>query len=111
MDIIYGCVFIEIADILNQTDITGNRYYDWGNKQTFPLLQSSLDDIIYTLSNKDTFTCIKNDKDYYLTLTSYGAYKLEFKDKEVASDSIELVSVNSLRFMLEQAKIKTYGWD
>ena len=44
-------------------------------------------------------------------MSSFGLFFTEAKGKEVISDVIEYVSINSLRFMLEQAKIKTYGWN
>lgn len=44
-------------------------------------------------------------------MSSFGLFFTEAKGKEVISDVIEHVSINSLRFMLEQAKIKTYGWN
>lgn len=108
MVIILGCVFIDVANILNQKD--NITHYDWENKITFPLSQYELDNLIYTLSNQDLKFIVSNG-DYEFSMSSFGLYLAESKGKQVISDVIEHVSINSLRFMLEQAKIKTYGWN
>lgn len=112
MVITFGCVFVEIAQSLSSTDITGNVYYDWENKQTFPLSQEALDALIFTLSNQDTECFIEeNNFKFSFTMDNSGYYTLYNHNDLLLSNDLSLVQVNGLRIMLEQAKIKTYGWN
>lgn len=100
-------MFIEIA---KKSD-TANHYI-WEDKQTFPLSQEALDALIYTLSFKESEQFIqKNTEEYFFTMTSNGFYSLYNKKELLLKSDLSLVQINGLRIMLEQAKIKTYGWN
>lgn len=102
-------MFIDVASKI-ETPSDSNQY-DWVNKQTYPLSQEALDAFIYTISNQDSenFTCKNNGTSFIFT--SSGWFSVLKKQDILFSSDLSLVQVNGLRIMLEQAKIKTYGWN
>lgn len=104
-----GCVFLEVAPLLKKAD-NGTNNYDWSNKFVFPLTQKDLDSLIFDLQTQDAVFTISNKTEKF-ELTSYGNYSLIKDEKEVLTDTLIFASVKSLIFMLQQAKIKTYGWN
>jgi len=100
-------VFIEVAKKINTSNL-----YDWENKQIFPLSYEALDAIIYTLSFKESEQFLhKNTLEYTFTIDNIGRYSLYDSKQLLVYSDLSLVQVNGLRIMLEQAKIKTYGWN
>lgn len=74
--------------------------------------QEALDALIYTLSFKESEQFIhKNTLNYTFTFSNTGNYALYDTDNRLIFSDLSLVQVNGLRIMLEQAKIKTYGWN
>lgn len=113
MDTTYGCVFVEVAKKLSSNLTSGSYQYDWENKQTYPLSQEDLDTIIYTLSTEDTplFTVENNNSIFSFSDNGFFSVTSKNTNSIVLSNDLSLVQVNGLRIMLEQAKIKTYGWN
>lgn len=106
-----GHVFVESAPLLKKEGSINK--YDWEhNKISFQLNSNDLDLLLYGMKSNKYSTIKKNNKEFSLDCNKESnIFKLKNKESGIETTiQLEQESMHGLQLLLQQAKLRIYGW-
>ena len=105
MNILPGCVFIEAANAVSNTN-----KYDWQNKITFDFNIQSLDLLIYHLDKNLNNTVFEHTVSSKIFKIDTGMITMMVNGVTPVNFQLTDQTAYSLSSILKTAKLKMYGW-